>query len=112
MRLAWPPSLRYVDPRRCDLPRKFLAYSGRGAGNERPRTESFLVNLSFHERVFLLRFQGLIPVHFRLPCRLRTFQFTGRESNLEGASSPLQPARAHETREPGPRLPAMLREDG
>src|ERR1700730_7437766 len=61
MRLAWPPALRYVDPRRCDLPRKFLAYSGRGAGNERPRTESFLVNLSFHERVFLLRFKARFP---------------------------------------------------
>ena len=51
--------------------------------------------------------QDLIPLHFRLPCRLRTFQFTERESNLEGVSSPSQPAQAHETREPGPRLPDM-----
>src|SRR5437879_8843818 len=51
----------YVDPRRCDLPRKFLADSGRGTRDERPRTESFLVNLGFHVRVFVLRFKARSP---------------------------------------------------
>jgi hypothetical protein len=48
----------YIKPRSRKLPGEFPAYSGRGAGDECPRTESFLVNLGFHVRVFLLRFKA------------------------------------------------------
>jgi hypothetical protein len=47
-----------IDSRSRKLPGEFPAYSGRGAGDECPRTESFLVNLGFHVRVFLLRFKA------------------------------------------------------
>src|SRR5271163_1910224 len=46
---GFPPGHQhYVDPRRCDLPRKFLADSGRGTRDECPRAEPFSVNRCCH----------------------------------------------------------------
>src|SRR4029077_17221902 len=38
----------YVDPRRCDLPRKFLTDSRRSARNECPRSELSFIKCCFH----------------------------------------------------------------
>src|SRR2546422_11116707 len=39
---GFPPGHQhYVDPRRCDLPRKFLTYSGRGTRDKCPGAEPF-----------------------------------------------------------------------
>src|SRR5271155_316826 len=46
---GFPPGHQYyVDPRRCELPRKFLADSGRGARDKCPRAEPFSVNRYCH----------------------------------------------------------------
>src|SRR5271154_1242488 len=46
---GFPPGHQYyVDLRRCDLPRKFLADSGRGTRDECPRAEPFSVNRYCH----------------------------------------------------------------
>src|ERR1700676_2415396 len=46
---GFPPGHQYyVDPRRCELPRKFLADSGRGTSDECPRAEPFSVNRCCH----------------------------------------------------------------
>src|SRR5580692_1403702 len=37
-----------VDSRSCDLPRKFLAYSGRGTRDKCPGAEPFFVEYCFH----------------------------------------------------------------
>lgn len=51
----------YIEPRSRKLPGEFRAYAGRGAGDERPRPESFPVDLDFHLRFFLLRFMAGLP---------------------------------------------------
>src|SRR5713101_6035029 len=43
-----PGHQHYVDPRRCDLPRKFLAYSGRGTRDKCPGAEPFFIECCTH----------------------------------------------------------------
>src|SRR6266446_7419621 len=46
---GFPPGHQhYVDPRRCDLPRKFLTYSARGTRDKCPGAEPFFIECYSH----------------------------------------------------------------
>src|SRR6266446_2158161 len=60
---GFPPGHQhYVDPRRCDLPRKFLADSRRGTRDERPGSELSFIKRCFH------RFIPFCRLHLLLDC--------------------------------------------
>src|SRR5216684_3552176 len=75
----------YVDPRRCDLPREFLADSGRSARDERPRSELSFIKCYFHRAVPFCRLHLLLD----------SFGLTACRSNLSGALPPSPPSRGH-----------------
>src|SRR5713101_2489852 len=74
-----------IDPRRCDLPRKFLADSGRGTRDKGPGPEPFFIKYCFHRavpscRLHLLRERS---VSRRADARCAASGVRGRSSRRE-----------------------------
>src|SRR5260370_18931130 len=89
-----PGHQHYVDPRRCDSPRKFLADSRRGTCDERPRPELLFIKQRFHVSspfVHLNSSTAARPVAPSFPSHNVLIQFLSRRTSLTTTSGSLAP---------------------